>query len=129
MNLTSGEYNCRSRSYEPSANEKKRKFLRKLCIPLIPLVRGRVRELGRRKADLAVCDVEDVVESLEECHAVDKIEAGAARHPKVAHDEIHEVRRAANGRVELIRTEAVRRGSPTKVGVHIPHEGRFGRWE
>ena len=66
-----------------------------------PLVHLRVGELGSRKADLAVCRVEHVIEPLEEDHAVDKVESFSARRAEVGCDEVHEVVRAPNRGVEL----------------------------
>ena len=40
-----------------------------------------------READAAICDVEHVVEPLEEGHAVDEVETLAAEAADVVHDE------------------------------------------
>lgn len=97
-----------------------------------PLVRCCERELGRSEANLAVGDVEDIVETLEECHAIDEVEAGPARHPEVVHDEIYEVRRAADGRVELLRrtTGRVSAGAVPSSGTgreNVLRVARFAR--
>ena len=68
------------------------------------LVSGRVRELRGGEADLAVRDVEHVVEPLEEGEAVDEVQALAAVRAEVARDEVDGAVIAANGSVELHET-------------------------
>ena len=69
-------------------------------------VRLRVRELCGGEADLVVPRVEHVVESLEERHAVDKVEPFAAVGSEVAHDEEDRVGVPTNRRVELSTAES-----------------------
>lgn len=60
-----------------------------------------MRELSVRKADAAVCDVEHVVEPLEEGHAVDEVEPGAGWGADVRDDEVDVAWRPTDGGVEL----------------------------
>ena len=50
---------------------------------------------------MVVSRVEDVVESLEERHAIDEVESFAAVGPQVADDEVHELASAPDRSVEL----------------------------
>ena len=68
---------------------------------LLCSVDGRVSELGGRKADLAVLGIENIIEPLQEDHAVDEVESFATRRAEVGSDEVDEVGRAADGGVEL----------------------------
>ena len=65
------------------------------------LVGGCVRELRGGEADLAVRDVEHVVEPLEEGEAVDEVQALAAVRAEVDRDEVDGAIVAADGSVEL----------------------------
>ena len=67
------------------------------------LVRRRVGELSRCKADTAVRDVKDVVETLQERHAINEVEAFAAQATKVVHDEVDGVSLPADSSVKLER--------------------------
>lgn len=64
-----------------------------------------MRELGFGEADAVVPGVEHVVESLEERHAVDEVEARARRGTDVVDDEVDVAWRAANRGVQLRKIE------------------------
>ncbi len=66
-----------------------------------PLVCRSICERRGREADAAVRDVEDVVEPLEEGHAVDEVEALAAEAPDVVHNEEDRVGVATDRRIHL----------------------------
>ena len=61
-----------------------------------------IRERRGGEPDTAVRDVEDVVEPLQERHAVDEVQAFAAEAAEVVHDQVDKVGRAADQRVELL---------------------------
>lgn len=69
-----------------------------------------IGELGCREANTAVCDVEDVVETLEERHAVDEVEAFTAQTAQVVHDEVHRVGLSADCSVELQQISTLQYG-------------------
>ena len=65
------------------------------------LVRGCISEGSGSKADLAVGSVIDVVETLQESHAVDKVQALTTRAPKICDNEVDALRVTTNRRVQL----------------------------
>ena len=60
---------------------------RETCI----LVCRSISERCGSEPNLAVCNIEHIVEALKECHAVDEIQTLATRGPDVVDNQINEV--------------------------------------
>ena len=90
-----------------------------------------VSELSRGESDLVVSRVEDVVESLEERHAVDEVESFATVGAQVADDEVHELVSAPDRGVELSKELSRCRSDDTSScqDVYLQREAKLVRLE